>query len=430
MTGWHPTAALVRALVLGVGGLAWAVAMGEPAALVIAAPLLVLAVPAVMSRPRSAPRIAGDFDQGSLCEGQGAVVRVSVTDDVDVEQITRVTAPEAFVVARPSRGCIAMPYPADVDHVLDLQVSPRRWGARTLGAERVALTSAWGGYRWGPVQLPGRQVRVLPAPPPLASRAEQPHPQGLVGAHRSARPGAGTELSGIRAFQPGDRLRRIHWRVSARTGELHVTTTRAEQDAGMLLVVDLLAEHGASGGIGGQESSLDVTVRAAAAFAELAAHRGDRVALRPVGGRARAVPAGSGTRHLKRVLDALAEVQPGDAPYDDLSRIELRVGAGTTVVMFSPLLADAVATTAATLARRGVPTVVIDTLPPDAEPDLGDRDPAIAAIAWRMRLLEREQATTALDAIGCPVVAWHGRGTIDDVFRGLARRAQQPRVRS
>jgi hypothetical protein len=33
-----------------------------------------------------------------------------------------------------------------------------------------------------------------------------------------------------------------------------------------------------------------------------------------------------------------------------------------------------------------------------------------------------------LAALGCPVVAWRGPGTLDDVLRRLARRAQVPRV--
>ncbi len=429
MTGWYPTAALVRALVLGAGGLALGVGLGEPAVVVLTAPFLVLAVPALVARPTSHPAIDVEVDHGSLSEGQGVATRLRVTDDGDVEQVTRVNPPQPFVRLRPADGNVATSYDAGAD-AGPIEVSPRRWGRRLLGAERVALTSAWAGYRWGPVEVPGREVRVLPTPPPLQAHGEQPQPAGLVGAHRSSRPGAGTELAGIRVFQPGDRLRRIHWAVSARTGTLHVTTTRAEQDAGLLLVVDLLAEHGASDGVDGRESSLDVTVRAAAAFAELAVGRGDRVGLRPVGGRSPQVPPGSGRRHLRRVLGTLADVVAGATPYDDPSRIELRVGAGTTVVLLSPLLADAIATTAATLVRRGVPTVVIDTLPPDAEPELGDRDPAVADLAWRMRRLERDQVTTALDAIGCPVVPWHGRGTIDEVMRGLVRRAGQPRVRT
>ena len=60
-------------------------------------------------------------------------------------------------------------------------------------------------------------------------------------------------------------------------------TTRAEQDTGVLLVVDALADHGRSGGVDGAASSLDVTVRAAAAIAEHHVRMGDRVSLRVIG---------------------------------------------------------------------------------------------------------------------------------------------------
>ena len=68
-------------------------------------------------------------------------------------------------------------------------MSPRRWGRRILGEEQVALTSAVGGFRFGPVLLAGNQMRVLPRTAPYDSRAEAPQPMGLVGAHRSRRIG-------------------------------------------------------------------------------------------------------------------------------------------------------------------------------------------------------------------------------------------------
>jgi hypothetical protein len=57
-------------------------------------------------------------------------------------------------------------------------------------------------------------------------------------------------------------------------------------------------------------------------------------------------------------------------------------------------------------------------------------DPAVAALAWRMRRLERDEVLARLAALGCPVVAWRGPGTVDDVMRRLARRAQLPQVRT
>ena len=46
---------------------------------------------------------------------------------------------------------------------------------------------------------------------PVPAGPLPPRSSGLVGVHRSPRPGDGTELRDIRAFQPGDRLRRVDW---------------------------------------------------------------------------------------------------------------------------------------------------------------------------------------------------------------------------
>ncbi len=428
MSHWRATAGLSRALVVGALATGGAVLGGEPVLLVIAAPLIVAAAMAVAARPSSAPRVSAALDHVSLHEGQGTTSRLLILDADEVEQVTRVAAQVPYVALRPAGGRLSRLKGAGSP---DLEISPRRWGRRVLGEERVALTTPWAGYRWGPLLLTGDRMRVLPTTATYASRAESPQPKGLVGAHRSLQPGSGTEFAGIRPFQPGDRLRRINWRVSARTRELHVTTSRAEQDAGILLVVDALADHGRSGGIDGSPSSLDLTVRAAAAVAEHAVRQGDRVALRVVGGGERQIGYGAGWRHLRRLLGILADVQPGTPHDDDFSRLQLRVTEGTTVVVLSPVLADAISTTAATMMRRGLPTLVIDTLPPDAAPGTReDADPQLAELAWRMRRVEREQVLAALGALGCPIVAWRGPGTIDDVLHRLGRRSQLPLVRS
>ena len=215
-------------------------------------------------------------------------------DADDAEQITRAVAEAAYVATHPAEGRVSRLLAAGLP---DLEISPRRWGRRVLGQERVAFATRWAGYRWGPVTLPGLQMQVLPGPTAYTSRAETPQPKGLVGAHRSARSGSGTEFAGIREFQPGDRLRRINWRISSRTRGLHATTTRAEEDAGILLVIDADADHGRSGGVDGAASSLDLTVRAAAALAENAVRRGDRIALKVVAAAAGSCGSGRGGSH-------------------------------------------------------------------------------------------------------------------------------------
>ena len=119
---------------------------------------------------------------------------------------------------------------------------------------------------------------------------------GLVGVNRSPRQGTGTEFASIRPFQPGDRLRRIHWPQSLRTGVLHVTSTWADHDRHVVLLIDALNDVGESGGIDGRASSLDISMRAAGAIAEHYIGTGDRVALVVIGARGvQRLPPASGT---------------------------------------------------------------------------------------------------------------------------------------
>ncbi|MFM7073292.1 MAG: DUF58 domain-containing protein [Planctomycetota bacterium] len=47
-----------------------------------------------------------------------------------------------------------------------------------------------------------------------------------------------TRIAGVRAYQPGDPLNRIHWRATARTGQLHSKVYEASTVAGAALLLD------------------------------------------------------------------------------------------------------------------------------------------------------------------------------------------------
>ncbi|MCW2794132.1 MAG: hypothetical protein JWO76_3230 [Nocardioides sp.] len=427
MSEWRATTSLSRALVVSAVGVGAAVLFGEPVLVVLTAPLLLLGALGLVHRPTAAPRVLTRLDHVALHEGQGTLSRLSLHDGHDVEHVTRVAAASPYVALHPAGGQVGRLLG---EGPADLELSPRRWGRRMLGEEKVGLHTRWAGYRWGPVAVGGQEMRVLPLTAPFDSRAEAPQPLGVVGVHRSRRLGSGSEFAGIRPFQAGDRLRRINWRVSLRSDALHVETTRAEEDSGVLLVVDALADHGRSGGAEGAASSLDLTVRAAAAIAEHHVRNGDRIALRVVGRGGEKIGYGSGKAHLRMLLGTLAGMRVGEPRGFDTEALQLGVTGGTVVVVLSPMLAESIGTATATLVRRGLPVLVIDTLPPDAVPAVTDgTDPVLADLAWRMRRIEREQVLGRLSALGCPVVAWRGPGTVDDVMRRLARRAQLPRVR-
>ena len=428
MTRWRATASLGRAALVATAAATFAVLLGDPVLVVLAGPLALCAALGFVHTTRSRPRLDVVLDHSVLHEGQGTTSRLQVTGADAVEHVARVSGRAAYLALHPADGVVGTLW--DPHRGLDLELGPRRWGRYRPAEEKVALTAAWGGWRWGPVPLTATSLRVLPGRAPFDSRAEMPQPVGLVGAHRSRRTGTGSEFAGVRPFHVGDRLQRVSWRVSLRTGELHVVSTRSEEDSAVLLVVDALGDHGRSGGVDGEASSLDLAVRAAAAVARHVGRAGDRVGLRVLGPTAGVVGYGSGARHQQRVLTTLAGIRPGRAADDDADRIRLPVTPGTVVVVFSPMLDDRVSTMTATLTRRGLPTVVVDTLPGTAAEAGSDErgHPSIDALAWRMRLVERDLLLADVAAHGCPVVPWRGPGTLDRVLRGFSGSVRAPRA--
>jgi len=66
----------------------------------------------------------------------------------------------------------------------------------------------------------------------------QPVGSALSGRRASRLRGRGLEFEELRAYLPGDDVRAIDWKVTARTGAPHVRVTREERDRPALLVVD------------------------------------------------------------------------------------------------------------------------------------------------------------------------------------------------
>lgn len=61
----------------------------------------------------------------------------------------------------------------------------------------------------------------------------------LAGTHTSAVRGRGIDFSEVREYQPGDDIRSMDWRVTARTGDPHIKLFREERERPVLVVCDL-----------------------------------------------------------------------------------------------------------------------------------------------------------------------------------------------
>jgi len=425
---WRPTAALLRSLVGGAVMTLSCLTFGRPDLLVLGAPLVLIAAWSLMTRPVGDPMPDTSLAHRSLREGEATTWHASMKTVPGMEQAVVVVAPVRWVEAAPSYGMTARTVPPDSPGAvirLDIALQSRRWGRREVGAGLVVATSAWGAFRYGPQACVPRILWTLPMPATFDAKAPTPHPNGLVGLSRSRRAGDGSEFASIRAFQPGDRLRRIHWPLSLRAGELHVTSTWADQDSHVMLMVDALNDLGESEGLGLSASSLDVTVRAAAAMAEHYLRRGDRVGLRVLGAfNIVPLPAMAGRNHLRQVLDTLARIEAGTDLRPNPKTVAGGLPPGALVVVLSPMISPDVLTHAVTLARRGLSVIVVDTLPVH----VGRQEDASSQLAWRIRRLEREREIRRVQEAGIPTVPWRGPGSVDQVLRDLGRRSSAPRL--
>lgn len=419
--GWHPTPMFLTAATAAIVLSAAAVALRRVDLVVLATPFLLITAWSLATRPLSEPALTATASSTTPVEDSTQAWTIRATHADGAEQLIAIIPDRRGLQLSPRSGCqVSVRDRADGELPdLDFRWRADRWGSQELLATRAALFSPWLGFRWGPVTLPPVTVRTAPRIEPFASRAGLPNPQGLIGADRSRTRGEGTEFADIRLFQPGDRLRRIHWPVSARTGTLHVRTAYAEQDSEVLLLVD------ASTDIGDQDkgSSLDLGVHAAAALAVHFAGRGDRLALEVIGGpRSVRVPLGTGQRHVQRVIAALSRVQRAQGSTVRADRVVTLVGPGSLVVLISPLMSVGSMAVAARLSRRGSTVLVVDCLPNSyVAGRTADGDPQ-DTLALRIRLLEREREIRAVQQLGVPVAAWVGNGSLDAVLRHLARR--------
>ncbi len=122
--------------------------------------------------------------------------------------------------------------------------------------------------------------------------------------------GRGMEFEEVRSYQPGDDIRNMDWRVTARTGRPHTKLFREERERQVLFLVDL----GPSMAFGTRVAFKSVVAaRAAALLAWAACDNGDRIGGIVFAGKSHRElrPAGR-ERGLLPFLKALVDMQPTD----------------------------------------------------------------------------------------------------------------------
>ncbi len=170
--------------------------------------------------------------------------------------------------------------------------------------------------------------------------ARRPMAGAVAGLHRSATRGSSVEFAEYRKYEPGDDVRRLDWRVYARSDRFFVKEFDADTNLRAVLILDT---SGSMAYEGAQGSKLDFARRLAATLAWLLIRQGDAVGLRLTGGDGeREIPPRRAPIHLRAMLDALTEARPHgetDLPAA-LHRAAERIGRRALIVVVSDFFAD------------------------------------------------------------------------------------------
>jgi uncharacterized protein (DUF58 family) len=89
--------------------------------------------------------------------------------------------------------------------------------------------------------LPPLDMALLAELPDLALQARYMVEGFLSGQHRSPQKGSSVEFAEYRAYQPGDDLRRVDWRLYGRTDRLHLKQYEEETQLRVFMVLDISA---------------------------------------------------------------------------------------------------------------------------------------------------------------------------------------------
>ncbi|NED98196.1 DUF58 domain-containing protein [Phytoactinopolyspora alkaliphila] len=446
---WRPTPAFSRAVALPVILTAAALILGRVELFLLGLPLALAAALAhgrhtSFAREFSHEPALGDPPRvtitGPRQADSGSHVRLATTVPPSDGQLVTVLLPADVQDGHGDRVAILAPSRSAERRQIVTAMEITTWGTHELGRPHHLTAGADALWVAGPVEGEPFTTQVLPAVTGrLPSGPLPPRPAGMVGSHRTRRPGDGTELHEITPFVPGDRLRRVDWRVTARQSgpyeTLYTRRTLVDADADVMCCMDnrfdlpadverwsvttevspeTIHEMG--------RTSIDIAVDTVSSVAAAYLAHGDRVGMLDLAMPAGMVRPGSGSRHLIRLRNHLAHNtrRPSSG---DVTRLAYRIPAfppGAIIVVTSVFLDDSVTDLAAGWRRAGHPVLAVDVLPTPLHVGTAGRP---MALALRVVLAEREERLATLTGHGVAV----SPADPAQLALNLARLARAPR---
>lgn len=289
---------------------------------------------------------------------------------------------------------------------------------------QVTATGRFGLFQTQEILAAPGEFLVLPEVTRLRRVAIRPRQTRVYsGAIPARQGGPGVEFFGVRDYQPGDPLRWINSRASARHPHtLFINEFEQERVADVGLILDARQQSDAHGPAG---ALFEHSIRATAALADVFLNGGNRVGLFIYGRSLDWTYPGYGKVQRLRILQALARAKTGGGHvFEKLEHLPARLfPARSQLVLISPLL-PADATELIALRARGYRLLVISPNPlPFEREGLPDSD-AVAAAA-RLANLERQLLLVKLRQADVRVVDWAVETPFEYAAHAALSRIQQ-----
>lgn len=380
-------------------GLVTGLAAGRVELVALAAPFALAAVVgwAVARPPRLEASLRIDRERALEDEVVGVTLDLAAPDGADRVDVF-LELPTALRATAPNPRAVKLA--PHVPLTIELPLRCERWGAFGLGPVLFRMRDRFGFHTWETHAGQRATLRVYPSVETLRTLLPPSETQVFVGNRVARTRGDGIEFADVREWMPGDRLRRINWRASARRRELWVNDQHPERNTDVVLFLDTFTDVGSEG-----RGTLDLTVRAAASVAHRYLQHKDRVGIVSFGGFLSWLLPESGTRQLYRIVDSLLTMDVvlsyAVKGVDVLPPRSLPPKA--LVLAFTPLLDQRSAAALLDLRARGFDLVVIEVSPvPFVQPGSGE----LADLSYRLWQLSRESLRARYEQAGVPVIEW------------------------
>jgi uncharacterized protein (DUF58 family) len=390
-----------------------ALALRRPEPALLALPFaLTLALGLRLSRPPEL-RVWLTLDRDRALEGDEVEVELTVATERPVERLELQLAlrPGLEVVSGQPTQSVRLGW--EDERTLELRLRCERWGNYEVGDLRLRARDRLGLVVWEDRLDRTTPLRVYPVPEALRRIVQPVATQPSTGNQVARQKAQGLEFADLREFAPGDRVRSINWRASARRERLIVNDRHPERNADVILFLDTFAEARVGG-----RSTLELAVRATSTLATRYLERRDRVGLVSFGGVLRWLTPAMGMSQRYRIVDALLESEiVFNYAWKDVSVIPARtLPAQALVLAITPLLDERAVEALADLRARGYDLAIVEVSPVGyAEPGPSEAD----RLAHRLWLLRREELRARYERIGVAVATWDDERPLEVSLEGV-----------